>query len=86
MRRPADPSELGFTQRDRQRLARALRDTDEVRLFRRCQAVLLVAEGRPVAEAAHVNGCRSRVGMLVGCCSPRSIRAPDSGFTCAVPI
>jgi transposase len=56
MRRPADPSELGFTQRDRQRLARALGDTDDVRLFHRCQAVLLVAEGRPIPEVAGITG------------------------------
>jgi transposase len=56
MRKPADPSELGFTHRDRQRLARALRDTDSARLFRRLQAVLLVAERRAVPEVARITG------------------------------
>jgi transposase len=56
MRKPADPSELGFSQRDRQRLARALNKTKETRLFRRLQAVLLVAEGHRVAEVAHMTG------------------------------
>ena len=56
MRTPADPSELGFNHHDRQRLARALNQTKEMRLFRRLQAVLLVAEGHGVAEVAHITG------------------------------
>lgn len=56
MRKSADPSELGFSSRDRQRLVRALHSTSEVRLFRRFQSVLLVAEGRRVAEVAHITG------------------------------
>lgn len=56
MRTPADPSELGFNARDRQRLARALRLTGEARLFRRLQAVLLVAEGYPITEVAQITG------------------------------
>lgn len=56
MRTPADPSELGFTHRDRQRLARALRETGSARLFRRLQAVLLVAEGRTIPDVAHITG------------------------------
>src|SRR4051812_37028282 len=56
MRTPADPSELGFSHRDRQRLARALPQAKQTRLFRRLQAVLLVAEGHSVAEAAQITG------------------------------
>jgi transposase len=56
MRTPADPSELGFSYRDRQRLARALNQAKEARLFRRLQAVLLVAEGHPIADVAHITG------------------------------
>lgn len=56
MRTPADPSELGFSYHDRQRLTRALNAANETRLFRRCQAVLLVAEGHRVAEVAHITG------------------------------
>ena len=56
MRKPADPSELGFSHHDRQRLARALNQAQEARLFRRLQAVLLVAEGHGVAEVAHLTG------------------------------
>ena len=65
MRKPADPSELGFSHHDRQRLARALHHTDQARLFRRIQAALLVAEGRPVAEVAHITGlARSSIYYL----------------------
>lgn len=56
MRRPADPAELGFSYHDRQRLARALHHAREARLFRRLQAVLLVAEGHSVADVAHLTG------------------------------
>jgi transposase len=56
MRKPADPSELGFSHRDRQRLARALNQAKETRLFRRLQAVLLIAEGHGVVEVAHITG------------------------------
>ena len=56
MRRPANPSELGFTHHDRQRLAAALRETASARLFRRLQAVLLVAEGRLVPEVSSITG------------------------------
>src|SRR5215216_2685472 len=56
MRKPAGPSELGFSHRDRQRLARALNQAKEARLFRRFQAVLLVAEGHSVTDVAHITG------------------------------
>ncbi|HEX4949373.1 MAG TPA: helix-turn-helix domain-containing protein [Blastocatellia bacterium] len=50
------PSERGFNARDRQRLSKALAAAVEVRIFRRIQAVLLVAEGRTLVEAAHITG------------------------------
>ena len=45
-------SRLNFTARDRQRLAEAAAHARNVRLFRRLQAVLRVAEGFSVQEAA----------------------------------
>jgi transposase len=56
MRRPLSPSELGFTGHDRRRLRQALAAADDVRLFRRIQAVMLVADGASVAEAATTAG------------------------------
>ena len=41
-----------FSGHDRRRLARALQRTDNVRLFRRVQAVLRVAEGVPINSTA----------------------------------
>jgi transposase len=42
----------GFTRHDRKRLTKALAHVREARFFRRLQAVLFVAEGVPVSEAA----------------------------------
>lgn len=47
-------SSYQFTAADRRRLARAMDATAAARVFRRLAAVLLVAEGRPVAESARV--------------------------------
>ena len=67
MRRPLSPSELGFTGHDRRRLRQALATAEDVRLFRRIQAVLLVADGSSVAEAAATAGLSARAGYhLVG--------------------
>jgi transposase len=41
-----------FSGHDRRRLAKALQRTDNVRLFRRVQAVLRVAEGVPISSTA----------------------------------
>ena len=60
MRKPATPSERGITATDRRRLVRALAEAKEARLYRRLQAVLLVAEGRAPTEAAHVTGLSRR--------------------------
>ncbi len=66
MRKSANPSELGFTIQDRNRLAKALDNTDEARLFRRIQAVLLVAKGRTFSEVSEITGLwRSSVYNLV---------------------
>jgi transposase-like protein len=43
-----------FTGHDRRRLAAALAQANDVRLFRRLQGVLYVAEGRSVRAAAHL--------------------------------
>lgn len=67
MRRALSPSELGFTGRDRQRLRQALVATDDLRFFRRLQAVLLVANGTSFADAAAITGLGTRtVYHLVG--------------------
>jgi transposase len=67
MRRPLSASKLGFTARDRQRLQQALAATDNVRLFRRIQAVLLVANGSSFAEAAIITSLSVRTAYyLVG--------------------
>jgi len=65
MRRPLSPPELGFTARDRTRLRQALAAADDVRLFRRTQAVLLVADGSSFAEAAAITGLSVRTVYYV---------------------
>ena len=61
MRIAKRPSELGFTRHDRPRLEKALRVATEARYFRRLQAVLLIAQGRPVAEVAQIACASQRV-------------------------
>ena len=56
MRKALSSSERGFTAHDRPRLSRALTQTAIARVFRRIQAVLLIAEGRTVGEAAQITG------------------------------
>jgi transposase len=56
MRRARTPDELGFNQHDRRRLARAFARATDLRSFRRLQAVLLVARGFAVTEAARITG------------------------------
>jgi len=66
MKKPADPNDLGFTGHDRNRLSKALNKTEDARLFRRILAVLLVAQGRSVAETSQVSGIsRSNIYKLV---------------------
>ncbi len=59
MRRTRTPHELGFDQHDRQPLACALRRATEVRIYRRVQAVLLVARGHCVPEVAQLTGTKA---------------------------
>lgn len=58
MRRAQTPNERGFDQHDRQRLVGALQRANEVRTYRRVQAVLLVARGHPVTEVAQLTGAK----------------------------
>ena len=52
MRGHAKAAVQRFSSVDRGRLERALSATREARLYRRIEAVLLVAEGQPISEAA----------------------------------
>jgi transposase len=66
MKKPTDPSKLGFTGHDRNRLRKALNQTENARLFRRIQAVLLVAQGRSFPETSQICGLsRSNIYYLV---------------------
>jgi transposase len=56
MRRAKSPAELGFNGYDEARLKRALKRTVAKRMFQRVQAVLLVAQGRAIAEVARIAG------------------------------
>src|SRR5919198_4581313 len=56
MRKSATPSDLGFTARDRLRLTNAMQRAAESRLFRRIQAVLLVAKEYSFRKAAEITG------------------------------
>jgi transposase len=57
---PTPPADLGFTARDRQQLSRALADAQPTRVFRRLQAVLLIAQGYSSAESAKITGLSLR--------------------------
>ena len=59
MRKAKSPSERGFDRYDQRRLARALHRVAEVHTYRRIQAVLLVAQGRTVLEAAQITGVQA---------------------------
>jgi transposase len=59
MRISKSPVELGLTRRDRLRLEKALLDASDARDFRRLQAVLLIAQGRPAGEVARI-ACASK--------------------------
>ena len=54
-------AELGLNAADRRRLIRGMRRASSARVFRRLQAVLLVAQGRPVSEVAQITGLSSKV-------------------------
>jgi len=56
MRKAKNPSERGFDRYDRRRLSQTLHHVADARTYRRVQALLLVAQGRTVAEAARITG------------------------------
>lgn len=60
MRKALSPRELGFTTRDRLRLAKALREETDVRTFRRLQAVFIIAEEHDLATTARLTGFSQR--------------------------
>jgi len=60
MRKPATPADLGFTSRDLQRLSQALAEAQQARVFRRLQAVHLIAQGYRASEAAQITGLSLR--------------------------
>src|SRR3954463_16196980 len=62
MREHAKSAEQRFSPTDRRRLERALSAAREARLYRRIDAVLLVAEGQPISDVAqHVRATRLSV-------------------------
>jgi transposase len=85
MRRARTPNELGFDQHDRRRLAGALARATDLRFFRRLQAVLLVARGFAVPEAARITGAKANavydwLRLYLRTHRPDSLRdAPRSG-------
>lgn len=60
MRKSSKPAERGFDGWDRQRLSKALDRVGPARLFRRVQAVLLVAQGRELIEVTQITGLSRR--------------------------
>jgi transposase len=85
MRRARTPQELGFDPHDRRRLARAFQQATALRVFRRLQAVLLVARGLSVPEVARITGAKPNaiydwVRLYLHTHRPDSLRdAPRSG-------
>jgi len=60
MRKAQSPAELGFTGHDRRRLAKALDQVREAKVYQRIQAVLLIAQGSSVDGVAHITGSQRR--------------------------
>ncbi len=92
MRTSKSPVELGLTRRDRLRLENALRDASDARDFRRLQAVLLIAQGRPIGEVAQIT-CASRRSVygwlrkyLVGHRVDDLVEQPRSGRPAAAAV
>lgn len=56
MRIAKKAAELGFQWYDRRRLAKALKQVQDARTYRRLQAVLLVANGHDLKEVAQLSG------------------------------
>ena len=60
MRKARSPAELGFTDHDRRRLATALHQAQEAKVFQRIQAVLLIAQGYSVDEVVRITRSQQR--------------------------
>jgi transposase len=60
MRKSSNPAGRGFDGWDRRRLSKALARVGPARLFRRVQAVLLVAQGRKLIEVTQITGLSRR--------------------------
>lgn len=54
------PAAFGFNGHDRRRLAKALKRTEKASVYRRLQAVLLVASGYAVNQVAQITGALRR--------------------------
>lgn len=91
MRRAKNPTERGFDPYDRHRLGRALYDVRDVRTYRRIQAILLVAQGRAVGDAAEIAGVKpwavyAWIRTYLQTHDPDSLRdAPRAGRPRAAP-
>jgi len=91
MRRAKNLTERGFDPYDERRLSRALHDVREVRAYRRVQAVLLVAQGRTVPDAAEIAGVKpwavyAWIRTYLQAHDPDSLQdAPRSGRPRAAP-
>jgi transposase len=91
MRSAKNPTERGFDSYDTRRLRRALHGVRDARACRRIQAVLWVAQGRTVQEAAEIAGVQSWavyawIRTYLHTHRPDSLRdAPRSGRPRAAP-
>ena len=91
MRSAKNPTERGFDPYDKRRLARALHGVQDARTYRRIQAVLGVAQGRTVQEAAEIAGVQAWavyawIRTYLHTHRPDSLRdAPRSGRPRAAP-
>jgi len=91
MRRAKNPTERGFDPYDQRRLRRGLHGVRDVRTYRRIQAVLLVAQGQTVQEAAKIAGVQpwavyAWLRTYLHTHRPESLRdAPRSGRPRAAP-
>jgi len=92
MRETRKPAELGLSGHDRRGLAKVLRRIREVRTYRRVQAVLGVARGLPVREAAALAATSSRavydwLGRYLRRHRVEDLRdAPRSGRPAVAPV
>ena len=77
MQKAARSAEFKFTAHDRQRLADALGRAREARHYKRLQAVSLVADGKSVAEVAHLTGA-SRQSVYSWARRYAEARCPDA--------